>query len=233
VNPLLLTRSVFRVLREGGVPAVCARALGGWAPGRVPDAFDRRHGTDTGGLAPLWRLSIGSRNARFGERYQATQEGELVAALGFLGEDLRRFGFVDLGCGKGRTLLVAAALGFRQVTGVEFARELVQIAARNIERAGAVQARVLHADAAEFEFPPGDTVLYLYNPFSAEVLRQVLDRLRARAARRYVVYKTPRCAALLDACDFLEPLGSPADVPQMRVWRSRDPQAEPPREAAQ
>ncbi len=93
-------------------------------PPLVQDSFDLRHGTDTGGIEPLWKFHIRSSNRSFGFCYQPTDEKELVDAVNFLSEDLRAFTFVDLGCGKGRALLVASNLGFEQVIGVEFAREL-------------------------------------------------------------------------------------------------------------
>jgi len=36
-----------------------------------------------------------------------------------------------------------------------------------------------------------------------------------------VIYQRPVCAALFDEADFLEPIGSPPDFPDMRVWRRR------------
>ena len=220
MNVQLLTRKLMRTLRDDGVAAACRRVVAHLGqPPEVAD-FDRRHGTDTGGLEPLWKLSIGSPNARYGERYEATDEHELVAALEFLGEDLRGFTFIDLGCGKGRTLLVAARMGFAQVIGVEFARELAEIATGNLRQLQAANAVVLHADAADFVFPHGDLVLYLYNPFSEQVLQQVMSRLHAAdTGRRYVIYKRPRCAAVLDTSGFLERHGHPPTAPQMAIWR--------------
>ena len=220
MNVQLLTRKLMRTLRDDGVAAACRRVVAHLGqPPEVAD-FDRRHGTDTGGLEPLWKLSIGSPNARYGERYEATDEHELVAALEFLGEDLRGFTFIDLGCGKGRTLLVAARMGFAQVIGVEFARELAEIATGNLRQLQAANAVVLHADAADFVFPHGDLVLYLYNPFSEQVLQQVMSRLHAAdTGRRYVIYKRPRCAAVLDTSGFLERHGHPPTAAQMAIWR--------------
>ena len=178
------------------------------------------NGTETSGLEPLWRLDIGSPNARFGVRYEASTESELVAALDSLGESLQSFSFVDLGCGKGRTLLVASRLGFREVIGVEFARELAQVAARNMAATAVRNAVVLHADAAEFTLPGGDAVVYLYNPFSEEVMTKVLSNLRrARGDKLYVLYKGPRCATLLDNSGFLERLDLPSRAPHIQIWR--------------
>jgi SAM-dependent methyltransferase len=222
LNVQLLTAKLVRTFREDGMLEACRRAVAHLGRRRSVEDFDRMHGTDTGGLEPLWKLSIRSPNARFGERYEATHERELTAALDFLGEDLRSFVFIDLGCGKGRTLLVASSMGFERVIGVEFARELAEIAQRNLNRVQARNAMVLHADAADFEFPDGNVVLYLYNPFSEEIVQKVLGRLRASGpGKRYVVYKTPRCAHLLDASGFLDRFGRPPAAPHMEIWRGR------------
>ena len=193
-----------------------------------PDAFDRRRGTDTSGIVPLWRLDIASPNARHGERYEATQEEELGVALRALDLDASRHTFVDLGCGKGRTLIVAAALGFGRVIGVEFAAELCRIARRNMAIAQVPNAEVLHADAARFRFPAAGIVLYLFNPFSQDVMREVLAHLQEGVDREcFIVYKRARCADWLDAQPFLERLPSPQAAPQMSMWRSRAAAATP------
>lgn len=220
MNLQLLTAKLIHTFRDEGVPATCRRVIAHFGRKQNLDDFDRHHQSDTGGLEPLWKLSIHSPNARFGERYQATGEDELVAALEFLAEDLRTFSFIDLGCGKGRTLMVASRRGFHRVIGVEFAKELVEIAKCNLSRHQASDVIVSHGDAADFTFPGGDMVVYLYNPFSEEVLRKVLDNLCATAwDKLYVIYKTPRCASLLDASGFLKRFGRPPAAPQMEIWK--------------
>lgn len=224
----LLAARLVRKLNDDGVAVTVRSAIDYLARGKAADAYDVEHGTETDGLEPLWKLSIRSANARFGERYQATTEHELVAALQSLGQALHTFSFVDLGCGKGRTLLVASRLAFRRVVGVEFADELVAIARRNLRTRDARNAVVVHADAADFEFPPGDLVVYLYNPFTAEVMTQVLANLRAaQGGRLFVIYKAPRCARLLDECGFLVRQGRPQGALHIEVWRRVDPEGRP------
>jgi SAM-dependent methyltransferase len=159
----LLAARLVRKLNDDGVGVTVRSAIAYLTRRKAADAFDLEYGTETDGLEPLWKLRIRSDNARCGERYQATTEHELVAALQSLGQVLGPFSFVDLGCGKGRTLLVASRLTFRRIVGVEFAEELVAIARRNLRTVDARNALVVHADAADFEFPPGDLVVYLYN----------------------------------------------------------------------
>lgn len=183
--------------------------------------FDLKHGTDTGGLAPLWKLQISSPNRRFGTRYQATDWQELADVIEFLNDDVRTFTFIDLGCGKGRTLVVASTLGFKRVIGVEFARDLVEIARANLSKVGTVHASVEHADAADFTVPSGDTVLYLYNPFSQDVMRQVVARLReSHSGKLYVIYKVPECADVLEQSGFLTRFGHPPERPSIEIWRA-------------
>ena len=100
--------------------------------------------------------------------------------------DPTRSTFVDLGAGRGRVLILAARMGFRRVIGVELDLRLMSDAQRNVARwSGSRRAQrqettisVLHADAADFEWPTGPVLVSLFNPFGAETLRQVLERPR-------------------------------------------------------
>jgi SAM-dependent methyltransferase len=217
---LILVKTVRR-LRRVGLRATTREALARLK--RVPptDDFDVRYGTDTANPEALWKLSIPSPNARFGVKYQATGEQELLDAVNYVRENLRTFTFIDLGCGKARTLLIASHLGFKQLIGVEFAGELVEVARRNLTGMQIKNAVVVHADAADFCFPNGDLLLYLYNPFSQEVMRKVVANLRQSGpGKLYLVYKGPECASTLDSSGFLSRLGSPPARPYIKIWRT-------------
>lgn len=144
--------------------------------------FDRRHGTDTSTFAELKTLGIASDNKRYGERYQPSPVYSLRRLLRRLNIRHADFSFVDFGSGKGRTLLIASELPFKQVIGVEFAEELHLQAERNIARYGpraANHVAAVHIDATAFTLPEDDLVLYFFNPFNELVLSQVLDNLAA------------------------------------------------------
>jgi SAM-dependent methyltransferase len=42
--------------------------------------------------------------------------------------------FIDIGCGKGRVLCVAAHFGFKNITGIDFSKELCDQAKINLEK---------------------------------------------------------------------------------------------------
>jgi predicted RNA methylase len=157
------------------------------------DPFDEKYGVDTSGEISLLQLEIASRNDVVGVRYQGSPPHScerLVASLPICHND---FVFIDVGAGKGRVLLIASHFSFKRVIGVEFAKELVDTARTNIARFGC-KAEVVHADAAEYDFPCDDLVIYLYNPFGPEVLRPVLRSLRTISATHevYLVYVNPK-----------------------------------------
>jgi 16S rRNA G966 N2-methylase RsmD len=111
--------------------------------------------------------------------------------------------FVDLGAGQGRAMVLATMRGYRRVVGVELDEELAAQARTNVARlrAGRVRRRddqelhVVHGDAAAFDWPPTSVVVWMYNPFGADTMRQVLHRIchsvRAPGSQLFVAYFNP------------------------------------------
>lgn len=90
--------------------------------------------------------------------------------------------FIDIGSGKGRMLLLASEFPFRKIVGVEMRPDLHDQALENVRRVRQPKAKCseiecLLEDATRYDFPPGKLVVYLFNPFSVDVMRQVLRRL--------------------------------------------------------
>ncbi|MDH4036426.1 MAG: class I SAM-dependent methyltransferase [Candidatus Krumholzibacteria bacterium] len=147
-------------------------------------AFDRRFGTETARVVENDALTDVSLPARaHGIRYEPTRAHPLRRALKAAGIPTAGT-FVDLGCGKGRVLMLAVEYGFARVTGVDYSASLCEIARRNLDvlraRTGRrFQATVAPIDAADYAFQRDDTVVFLFNPFDGAVLRRVLDNLNA------------------------------------------------------
>jgi len=119
---------------------------------------------------------------------------------------------VDLGCGRGRVVCCAALRRVRGVIGVEYEEELARIARENADRLRGRHSPVtiVHGGAQDFDYAAG-TVFYLYNPFGAEILGQVMTRLKQSLARRShpirIVYMKPHCELLMLEAAWLEPYG--------------------------
>ncbi|MBK8386616.1 MAG: class I SAM-dependent methyltransferase [Candidatus Accumulibacter sp.] len=81
----------------------------------------RRHlSRETDSIRETGSLDIDSPNARHAVRYEPSPSGMVRSILSTLGLDWRRYTFVDFGAGKGRVLLLAAELPFKNIIGVEF-----------------------------------------------------------------------------------------------------------------
>ena len=157
--------------------------------------YDFEHGVDTTWATVTLRTRI--RELLSGGQYQPSEPELFREILHALAMKLDGFTFVDLGSGKGRTLLMASEFAFRRIIGVELLAELDVIARQNIARYHNEEQKCFSiescvGDAREFVFPPEPTVLYLFNPFPEHVLRAVLENLREslKAAPRpaYVIY---------------------------------------------
>lgn len=167
--------------------------------------FDQARATDTGGFIAAKNLRLAPDLRRAASAYAAVQPsiaGRLLERLREDGLTPADYGFVDLGCGKGRALLIAAEMGFASITGVEADGDLARVARANLRGAG-VAAEIVEGDAALYEASARRLVVFLYNPFGEDVMRRVRDRLAAacRAGRvdhAFVVYHNAVQAHLFD-----------------------------------
>jgi predicted RNA methylase len=158
--------------------------------------LERRWGTETSRVVDLGGLGIESP---WRTRYEPSGWWDLRRVLR-PGEVASEDVFLDLGSGKGRIVLQAAArYPFRRVVGVELSEDLQGIAAANLaaraETLRCHDVELLVADAAEFAIPDDVTVIYLYNPFRGPIFASALDRIiesleRAPRALR-IIYRTP------------------------------------------
>lgn len=161
---------------------------------RPADPFDQLHGTDTSGKMTPSTLPGVSQSALYLTAYIGVPYSSLTEALSHLPLQPADFTFVDLGCGKGRALLVAAQFPFRRILGVELAANLCAVAQANIasKPEWASHISVLNQDAATVTFPEGPLLIFLFNPFFAPVLRRVLANLESQLRRApretYVLY---------------------------------------------
>lgn len=100
--------------------------------------------------------------------------------------------FVDVGSGKGKMLYYAARYGFGKYIGIEISDRLVEIARQNFRRLNLTfDCQLLNRDVRSLTAGElsGADILYLYNPFSAAILDDFLERLRASMnLRRRTIY---------------------------------------------
>lgn len=161
--------------------------------------WEHRLGIRTTGsdLHVLEDEGLGTRDSH---GYSPSSYLDLRRALKLGSPDPSQDVLIDIGSGKGRVVVMAAALPFRRVIGVELSPSLTAIAKRNLDRArrrlSCRDVEFVTSDAATYPLPDDVTVVYLYNPFGGELLARVVDNIRrsleAVPRRLTIVSATPQ-----------------------------------------
>jgi hypothetical protein len=142
----------------------------------------------------------------FHSPYQPSEPTLFHEMLQSMRVDFTGFTFVDLGSGKGRTLLMASEYPFQKIIGVELLPELHQVAMENLRKYASETQRcfalaAVCADAREFQFPEEPTVLYLFNPLPesglASVIRNLEESLPQPPRQVYFLYHNPLLEGVL------------------------------------
>jgi SAM-dependent methyltransferase len=176
---------------------------------RYGDAeFDWEHRVNTTSAGVGWRERL---LGVFHSPYQPTESilfHEMINALLEQSQfDFRDFVFIDLGSGKGRTLLMASDYPFRRIVGVELLPELHRAAQENLSKYRSETQKCfalesICADATGFQFPDEPTMLFLFNPFPEAGLRRMVanleQSLREYPRAVYVLYHNPVLGHVLD-----------------------------------
>ena len=187
--------------------------------------FDLRNRTDTSGRVELNALTFSSPAKRQGTLYIPTRVRALRYFLNTCDFPSASV-FVDLGCGKGQTLLVASRFPFKRVVGIEYTRELCTIATANVQayrkqHPAVVSIDVIEADAAEYEVKPDENVFYMYHPFGPNVLRQVVLNILSSVERHsrpvWIVYCHPLYGDVIESCG--GEVGSAGTFVRVRTFR--------------
>lgn len=178
--------------------------------------YDAKHGFDTHSWVPVDELDVEDSQKEHAVIYQATR----VLPLRRLFKKLnipKDYSFIDIGCGKGRVLLIAAEYGFEEVKGIEFSSNLTTIASENISKYK-IQTNssaffdVINVDAGDYKFNNIEDVFFLFNPFDEVILKKVLDNINeslkkdnrrvwmiyANAVHRELIEKTMKVISVED-----------------------------------
>jgi SAM-dependent methyltransferase len=179
--------------------------------------YGRAHGVRTSGMLPGFLLRPGEPLDVPTTIYIAAQPSIIRQALATI-PDPQHCHFLDLGCGKGRPLLVATEFGFAAIVGVELSPTLARVARRNADvfprmHPDRTPIVVLVGDALAHELPAEKLVIFLYNPFHrplmALLLRRIESSLETSSRELYVVYYNP----VGPTCWTRQPLLNAASLP--------------------
>jgi SAM-dependent methyltransferase len=162
------------------------------------DLFDSKYGVDTARIVSVGALDIPGDKLQYSNRYETVAPEIFFRVMGEIPLKHEDFVFVDLGCGKGRILLLASCFPYHAIEGVEVSPTLCEIARGNIRVFKDNMQKCCHInvrceDAATYRLPERSVVLYLYDPFDDITMRRVVlnaeQSLRQSPRKMFVVYQ--------------------------------------------
>lgn len=121
-------------------------------------------------------------------------------------------GFVDLGCGKGRVLMLAVQFSFAPIRGVELSEYLCNKARSNLQKFSrhfprAAQVEVHESNVTDYSVQADENVFFMFNPFDQAFIEVMVAKWRESLAGHprefYVIYNNPMHAHALDQTDIL------------------------------
>ena len=136
------------------------------------------------------RLNVLGIDSLAGNQYETISYAQLKRSLKFAknkGFDK----FLDIGCGLGRSLIVANEVGFIDLYGVDISDNLISRCQNNMSKVG-VSVSLSCIDVTEFDVPTGKLVIYLFNPFGEERMTDLVSRLACREEETLVIYHNPK-----------------------------------------
>ena len=90
--------------------------------------------------------------------------------------------FIDIGCGKGRAMCVAAHYGVIRMSGIDLSKELCNAALENLaktkEQFPSLDYKLINNDAFYFSIPEDADCIFLFNPFDEVIMSGVVSNIR-------------------------------------------------------
>jgi SAM-dependent methyltransferase len=172
---------------------------------------EKKYGINTTGADELKSLRKKGIDTQHATLYMPVAYPVLEALLQQI-PDTHKQHFIDIGCGKGRALCVAAHYGFIQLSGIDFSASFCEAAKTNLAATAAVHPQVTYEvvnnDAFYYEIPDSATCIFLFNPFDDVILSGVIGNIESSLQRRprklYVIYANPMFKVLFTEAGFTE-----------------------------
>jgi 16S rRNA G966 N2-methylase RsmD len=159
---------------------------------------EKKYGIDTSGADELGQLEKKGIDTSHATIYMPASYDLLEAVF-------QRFSpgtfahFLDIGCGKGRAMCVAAHYGAKKITGIDFSRDFCVAAEKNMaatrQQFPEMQYSIINNDAFYYDIPDDVDGIFLFNPFDEIILDGVVERIleshEATPRKLTIIYVNP------------------------------------------
>jgi 2-polyprenyl-3-methyl-5-hydroxy-6-metoxy-1,4-benzoquinol methylase len=171
---------------------------------------EKKYKINTTSFNNLARFNITGNQLAHATEYMPVSYFTMEQLLFHLPEKALAGTFLDIGCGKGRAMCVAAHYGFSKVKGIDFAEEMIHTAEKNLritkQHYPQLEYDVLWKDVTALEIGKDVSTVFLFNPFDEVLMKTVIQKITASLQDNprpfYVLYASPRHEELFFAKGF-------------------------------
>ena len=120
--------------------------------------------------------------------------------------------FIDIGCGKGRVMCVAAHYGVTKMSGIDLSKELCDATLINLAKTKTqfpgIDYKIINNDAFYFSIPEDADCIFLFNPFDEIIMSGVVSNIRESLEKfprkMTIIYLNPLHKKLFIAAGYTE-----------------------------
>jgi SAM-dependent methyltransferase len=148
----------------------------------------------------LSEFNIKGNQLKHGTEYMPVSYFTIEEMLSRLSNENKTGIFLDIGCGKGRALCVAAHYGFTKLKGIDFAKEMVDVSELNLKKTKDLfpdlNYELSWADVSGLAIDKDVSTIFLFNPFNQKVMELVIEKINDSLKKHprpiYVLYASPQ-----------------------------------------
>lgn len=171
---------------------------------------EKKYGINTTSANDLAEFQIKGNQLSHATEYMPVNYFTIENVLQHLPESAKQGTFLDIGCGKGRALCVAAAYGFTRLYGIDFARQLIEQAEQNLsltkQRFPSLKYELSWSDISTLEINKDVSTVFLFNPFNEILMKKIIQKINSSLQQYprelYVLYCSPRHEELFFAVGY-------------------------------
>ena len=185
-----LKHAIFRMFRAGGFLRI-------WHEFYENYLFDFINKTDTHTRTSINEYDRNTpylKNAyEYMPSYSQTIKQSLKKVIR-LNREVIKYNLIDIGCGKGKILLIAHRLGFKKAVGFEINKSLSRIALDNLKIMKLNKNfKIINANAVNESILPDFSLCYFYNPFDKNMSKKIFKLFEKKKTKnqKYLIYVNP------------------------------------------
>lgn len=174
--------------------------------------FDNRWGVRTAGRVPMREYELSPDAVEHGTGFESMISKhfrDVIRSIEVSDDSV----LLDVGCGKGKVLLLGAEHDFKRIVGIDVVPSLCEEARKNVELArskgkgGNAEIYVTCINALDYDFTDEDVVV-INNPFDIVYMEKFVERLSSHSKSIgrvvWLLYFNPKQRHVLDSSPYFE-----------------------------